>query len=96
MELNQQHGGLKLSKQNIFFSKFNIKIYNLRITYDYERSTIQYHKTIPRGAKDHDYPRAIHLKIINLKIQLNIQLQEAIYEQWNRDTRLYKRGTLQN
>ena len=41
-------------------------------------------------------PRAIQMKIINLKVQLNIQLREAIYEQWNRDTRLYKRGTLQN
>ena len=67
-------------KRVIFFFiyKFNIKIYNLRITYDYERSTIQYHKTIPRGAKDHDYPRAIHMKNINLKLQLNIQLRETI------------------
>ena len=79
-----------------FFSyKFNIKIYNLRITYDYERSAVQYHKTIPRGAKDHDYPRAIHMKNINLKLQLNIQLRETIYEQWNRETRLYDRGKLQ-
>ena len=62
----------------IFFYQFNIKIYNLLITYDYDRSTIQYHKTIPRGAKDHDYPRAIHMKNINLKLQLNIQLRETI------------------
>ena len=62
----------------LYIYKFDINIYNLRITYDYERSTIQYHKTIPRGAKDHDYPRAIHMKNINLKLQLNIQLGEAI------------------
>ena len=61
-----------------FIYKFNIQIYNLRITDDYERSTIQYHKTIPRGAKDHDYPRAIHMKNINLKLQLNKQLRETI------------------
>ena len=65
--------------QNCFFLyKFNIKIHNLRITYDYERSTIQYHETIPRGAKDHDSPRAIHMKNINLKLQLNMQLRETI------------------
>ena len=65
----------------VFFYKFNIEIYNLRIIYDYERSTIQYYKTIPRGAKDHDYPRAIHMKNINLRILLKIQLRETIYEQ---------------
>ena len=68
-----------ICKANMFFLyKFNIKIYNLRITYDYERSTIQYYITIPRGAKDHDYPGAIHMKDINLKLQLNIQLRETI------------------
>ena len=46
---------------------------------------------IPRGAKDHDYPRAIHMKNINLRIQLNVQLPKATYEQWNRETRLYDR-----
>ena len=30
--------------------------------HDDERSTIQYYKKIPRGAKDHDYPRTIHMK----------------------------------
>ena len=79
----------------IFFSKFNIKIYNLRITYDYERSTIQYHKTIPRGAKDHDYPRAIHMKNINLKTTTKYTIARNYYEQWNREKRLYDRGTLQ-
>ena len=29
------------------------------------------------------------MKNINLKLQLNIQLRETIYEQWNRETRLY-------
>ena len=76
----QEHCLQILLHSGLFFYiyKFNIKIYNLRITYDYERSTIQYHKTIPRGAKDHDYPRAIHMKNINLKLQLNIQLRETI------------------
>ena len=70
---------LKHTTRSLFlYNKFNIKICNLRSTYDYERSTIQYHKTIPRGAKDHDYPRAIHMKNINLKLQLNIQLRETI------------------
>ena len=55
-----------------------MKICNLQITYDYKRSTIQYHKMILRGATDHDYPRAIHMKNINLKLQLNIQLRETI------------------
>ena len=73
---NENDGGIKFFFFYIY--KFNIKIYNLRITYDYERSTIQYHKTMPRGAKDYDYPRAIHMKNINLKLQLNIQLRETI------------------
>ena len=79
-----------------FLYKFNVKIYNLQITYDYERSTIQYYKTIPRGAKDHDYPRAIHMKNINLKLQLNIRLRETMYEQWNIETRLYERELYKN
>ena len=51
---------------------------------------------MPKGAKDHDYPRAIHMKNINLKIRLNIQLRESIYEQWNRETRLYDRDLYKN
>ena len=31
------------------------------------------------------------MKNINLKIQLNIQLREAIYQQWNKKTTLYSR-----
>ena len=31
-------------------------------------------------------PRAVHMKNINLKIQLNIQLRKATYEQWNNGT----------
>ena len=36
------------------------------------------------------------MKNINLKIQLNIKLREAIYEQWNRETRLYDRELYEN
>ena len=36
-------------------------------------------------------PRAISMKNIDLKIQLNIQLREATYERWNRETRLNDR-----
>ena len=71
-------GQISFNNSTFFVDEFNIKIYNLRITYDYEQSTIQYHKTIPRGAKDHDYPRAIHMNNINLKLKLNRQLRETI------------------
>ena len=36
------------------------------------------------------------MKNINLKLQLNIQLREAMYEQWNIETRLYKRELYKN
>ena len=36
------------------------------------------------------------MKNINLKIQLYIQLREAIYEQWNIETRLYDRELYKN
>ena len=59
---------------------FFIQYKNLQFT-NYLRLRTIYH-TIPqndtKGTKDHDYPRAIHMKNINLKLQLNIQLRETI------------------
>ena len=36
------------------------------------------------------------MKNINLKIQLNLQLRKATYEQWNKETRQYDRELYKN
>ena len=68
-----------------------MKIYDLRITYDYERATIQYYRTIKRGNKRSRPPKGHSHEEYLSKIQLSLQLQKGTYEQWNRETRLYDR-----
>ena len=53
------------------FYEFIVKIYNLRITHDYERFYHTILQNDTKGAKDHDYSRAIHMKDETERMKIN-------------------------